>query len=453
MGCTRNRLKIWDNSLFVFALLITVSFPSSPVWAAFASQFSFLTGEEYSDNIFFSKNKEHDFITFFTPTVTLLYAPEGQVIPTLSAEISPSYQIYARNSDLNNFDNVSAKAGYTYQYSPVLSFYLSDWFQRQGKTRTESFFQPYGLLAGPTSPPPVGKVVTPPLSQNVTGLISSGKQATNFVSLGGSYLYRPLIQFTGSYTNEFTSYIDAGGQDVYHTISARGIYNWKQDHNLHAGYKLSIFDLRNGGSGTVHEFDIGDDYFTNYTLQLTPTLSLAASSGLSINTGNSGPRVANNTNITITKLWETAQLNGGLRKGLTPSYGVSGISDTTSLFTTFNWHMTEKLSANSYAIFSYFDTDDVNYKTFQAGLGLGYLFTSWLSSGLSYAFNWLNSSAGANKTDLLQRGTVKSNIVFLSLTTRFDIWPNIGLARSMSSSTLTPVLTTPFPVQHTQSSP
>jgi len=452
MACTRSRSKISADRLFLFALVWTLSFPSH-LWAAFASQFSFLTGEEYSDNIFFSKNREHDFITVFSPTLTMLYAPEGQVIPTLSAEISPSYQIYARNSDLNNFDNVSAKAGYTYQYSPVLSFYLSDWFQRQGKTRTESFFQPYGLLAGPTSPPPVGKVVTPPLSQNVTGLISSGKQATNFVSLGGSYLYRPLIQFTGSYTNEFTSYIDAGGQDVYHTISARGIYNWKQDHNLNAGYKLSIFDLRNGDSGTVHEFDIGDDYFTNYTLQLTPTLSLAASSGLSINTGNSGPRVANNTNITITKLWETAELNGGLRKALTPSYGVSGISDTTSLFTTFNWHMTEKLSANSYAIFSYFDTDDVIYKTFQAGLGLEYLFTSWLSSGLSYAFNWLNAGAGANKTDLLERGVVKSNIVFLSLTTRFDIWPNIGLARSMSSSTLTPILTTPFPVQRTQASP
>jgi len=453
MGCTRNPSKIWDNSLFLFALLLTLSVPSSSVWAAVASQFSFLTGEEYNDNIFFSKNREHDFITVFSPTLTLLYAPEGQVKPTLSAEISPSYQLYARHSDLNNFDNVSAKGAYAYQYSPVLSFYLSDFFYRQGKTRTENLYQPNSLLAGPTSPPPVGKVVTPPLSENVTSLISSGKQATNFVSLGGSYLYRPNIQFIAGYTNQFTNFIDAGGKDVYHTISGRGVYNWRQDHNLHAGYKLSIFDLRNGDSGTVHEFDIGDDYFTNYTLQLTPTLSLAASSGLSLNTSNDGPRVANNTSITITKLWETAQLNGGLRKGLTPSYGVSGISDTTSLFTTFNWWMTEKLSANSYAIFSYFDTNDVNYRTFQAGLGLGYLFTSWLSSGLSYAFNWLDAGAGANKTDLLERGTVKSNIVFLSLTTRFDIWPNIGLARSMSSSTLTPVLTTPFPVQRIQSSP
>src|SRR5689334_24859754 len=110
MGCTRNPSKISAEHLAVFALFLAFSFPSS-LWAAFASQFSFTTGEEYNDNIFFSKDKEHDFITFFTPTLTLLYAPEGQVIPTLYAEVSPSYQIYARNSNLNNFDNVSAKIG------------------------------------------------------------------------------------------------------------------------------------------------------------------------------------------------------------------------------------------------------------------------------------------------------------------------------------------------------
>ncbi len=76
---------------------------SRRVLGCFATQFSMTTGEEYNDNIFFSKSREHDFITFFTPTLTLLYAPEGQVAPTLTANISPSYQLFARNSDLNNF--------------------------------------------------------------------------------------------------------------------------------------------------------------------------------------------------------------------------------------------------------------------------------------------------------------------------------------------------------------
>jgi hypothetical protein len=107
--------------------------------------------------------------------------------------------------------------------------------------------------------------------------------------------------------------------------------HWRRDHNLHAGYFISILKDRDGDTNVIHNFDIGDDYFTNYRLQLTPTLSLTASTGISFNIGSGGPRVANNTNVTITKLWETATLNAGVQKGLTPSYGVSGISNTTSV--------------------------------------------------------------------------------------------------------------------------
>jgi|SoiMethySBSTD1v2_1073268.scaffolds.fasta_scaffold70462_2 hypothetical protein len=454
MGCTRNPSKISADCLALFAVLFTLVWPllfPSHLWAGFASQFSFTTGEEYNDNIFLSKNREHDFITFFTPTVTLLYAPEGQVTPTLSAEISPSYQIYARNRDLNNFDNVSAKAGYLYQYSPRLSFRLSDIFYSQGETRTQYLFGQDQFLTGSTSTPPIESVAAP-VSQNLTQL-TPGKELTNLVSLQASFLYRSDIRFTGGYENQFTNFTDAGGSDIFHEVHAGGIYNWKQDHNLHAGYRVSIYNLHNGDSGVIHNFDFGDDYFTNYKLQVTPTLSLAVSTGLSVNTGNSGPGVANNTSITITKLWETAQVNGGVRKGLTPSYGVSGISDTTSFFTYLNWQLTEKLWTNSFAVFSLFDTSDVNFKTFQAGLGVQYLFTSWLSTGLNYRFGWIDSGSGATKTDLLQKGIVKQNIAFLSLTTRFDVWPNIALARGMTSPTLTPVLTPPFSVRPSQASP
>ena len=453
MGCTRNRSKIWDNSLFFFALLLTLSFPSSSVWAAFASQFSLLTGEEYSDNIFFSKNKEHDFVTIFIPRLSFFYAPEGQVTPTGTLEITPRGELYARHTDLNNFgDNTSVNGAYTYNYSPRLTFSLGDSFNRRGPAVLGTLEEPEQLQTSPTSPLPLSGRLATPVSQGLRDFVASGDLLTNFVSLRGSYLYRPDLSFVGFYSNDFTKFISAGGTEVLHTIGARGVYNWRRDHNLHAGYEISIGSLRNGDNAVIHNFDIGDDYFSNYNLQLTPTLLLAASTGLSLNTSNSGPRVGNNTNITITKLWETAQLNGGVRKGLTPSFGVSGISDTTSLFTNFNWYLTEKLSTYVSAVFSLFDTDDVDFKTFQAGLGIQYLLTSWLASGLNYRFNWIDSGAGANQTDLLQKGTVKSNIVFLSVTARFDVWPNIGLARSMTPA-VPPALTTPFSVRPPQSAP
>src|SRR3989337_2176368 len=100
MGCTRNRSKIWDNCFPIFAFFLFLLPPSS-VWAAVASQFSLLVGEQYNDNIFFQRKKESDFVTIITPTLSLYYAPTGQAAPTLNLNISPSGQIYARHSELN----------------------------------------------------------------------------------------------------------------------------------------------------------------------------------------------------------------------------------------------------------------------------------------------------------------------------------------------------------------
>jgi len=78
MACTKNRSKIWTDGIFVF-FVISVFMVSNRAWGAFASQFSLTVGEGYSDNIFFTKQKEHDFATIIVPTLLFLYAPEGQL--------------------------------------------------------------------------------------------------------------------------------------------------------------------------------------------------------------------------------------------------------------------------------------------------------------------------------------------------------------------------------------
>lgn len=454
MGCTRSLLKTlgrwWCILGAVFALVTR-----ERAEAAFASQFSLSVGEEYSDNIFFRKNKDHDFVTSITPTLTLYYAPAGEVAPTLNLNISPGGQIFARHSEHNNFgDTLSLNGGYTYRYSPRLNFHVSDTLQRLGETRTlgssgGGFFQ---IPQPVTSPPPPGGTVPPPPSQNLKDLISGGDLITNSLSLQGSFLYRPDISFTGNYGNTFTSFIQQGGSQITHNIGFSGVYNWQQDHNFHAGYSITIINGRNtngrnGNDNVVHNFDFGDDYFSNYTytLPISPTLSVSASSGLSINTSAGGPRVASNTNIVVTKLWETASLTGGVRKGLTPSFGVSGVSDTTSFFANFSIRLTERLTANSSLDFSLYDTKDVNFRPFQASTGLQYLITSWLSSSLTFSHRSINSGAGAQATNLLERGYVSANSIFLAITSRFDLWPNLGLTKALTSPSLTPVIRTPFP--------
>jgi hypothetical protein len=422
--------------------------------ARFAISFSPTLGELYTDNIFYTRDKEHDFVTTITPTVSILYAPEGQTVPILNLNISPSAAIFARHSELNNFgDNVGLNGGYTYQYSPQLNFHVSDVLGRQGQYRlgplTQGAFQ---LPSAPTSPPPVGGTLPGQGNQNLANFTSGGSQFWNNFSLLGTYLYRPDVRFTGGYTNNFVRYLDQEGHDLWQTVGFRGVYNWRQEHNLHAGVFINIYNNRNSSNvsnrnnnNVVVNFDLGDDFFSNYQIQLSPTLTLTASTGISINAGNNGPPVANNTNITLTKIWETATLSGGVQHGLTSSYGVGGVSNTTSVNGQFSYQVTEKLSTTAGVNFSLYDTDDGNFQTFQASAGTRYQFTPWLASNFFYAYRWTDSSASAaqSSSGILQTGIVRANVVYLTLTASFDLWPSTGLSRSMTAPV--PLVVTPFP--------
>ena len=456
MGCTRSRLKIWDSAFYLSVVLAILVVPTS-AWAAFASQFSLLVGEEYNDNIFFERKKEHDFVTVIRPTLHLYYAPAGQAAPTLTLNISPTGLIYARNSELNDFgfsDTSDITGGYTYFYSPRLTFSFSERFGRQGDTRLAGLGGGFQNPLTPTTPPPVGAPL-PQSRSNLGDFISNGGQLVNNFAFQGNFLYRPDISINGGYSNSYIKFLQAGGSDWSQSFFIRGVYNWRQEHNLHIGYSATVFNSRNGDDGIVHNFDFGDDYFTSQQMriELTPTLVLSASTGLSINTSTSGPAVANNSTVTLTKLWETAALTAGLRKGLTPSFGISGVSDTTSFFAGFNIQLAEKLFGLASMDYSFYDTDDVNFKTLDTSATLQYVITTWLSSSLSYRYRNIHSGAGASRTDLLSRGTVDGSSVFLSITARFDLWPNLGLSRSLSSNALSPVLRTPFPTVSTPSVP
>ena len=159
MGCIRNRSRIWASwLLLVVGTVYLVS--ANRAEARFAIKFSPTLGELYTDNIFYTRDKEHDFVTTITPTMSILYAPEGQTVPVLNLNIGPSGFLVPCDNELNNFgDNWGLDGGYTYQYSPQLSFSVSDVLGRQGQYRlgplTQGAFQ---LPNAPTSPPPVGGI-------------------------------------------------------------------------------------------------------------------------------------------------------------------------------------------------------------------------------------------------------------------------------------------------------
>jgi hypothetical protein len=87
MGCIRSLSRIWVRFAVGLTFVVCSAIPSN-AWAAFASQFSLTAGEAFSDNIFFEKNKDHDFVTVISPSLSLFYAPEGQVEPTGNLTVS-----------------------------------------------------------------------------------------------------------------------------------------------------------------------------------------------------------------------------------------------------------------------------------------------------------------------------------------------------------------------------
>ena len=294
MGCTKNPSKICSRQAIrvaLWSICLAFVLPSFCL-SAVASKFTLSVGEIYTDNVFFSKDKEHDFVTVIGPKLSILYAPQGEPIPTLNFNITPIGQFFARHSELNNFgDNISLDGGFTQRFSPRFTLHVSDTLSRSGDSRlANTAFGPEGLLNTPTSFPVQGSTVSSPSSQNLKDFVSSGDLVTNFFSTQGTYLYSPTTSINGYYTNEFTKFIDEGGNEHFHTIGVRGVYKWRPDHNLHAGYAIRIGKSRDGEDSVIHDFDLGDDFFSNFQIRLSPTLTVAASTGVSLNFGNEGPR-------------------------------------------------------------------------------------------------------------------------------------------------------------------
>lgn len=419
------------NSSALIGLVVGL-FLATKAEAQFSAQFSLSVGEEFNDNIFFTKQREHDFITQIIPTLSFQFRPTTAPAHVFNFDFSPVGEIFARNRDVSNFgENLTFNGVHNYDYSPRFTLRLADSLQRWGDSRTSGFGGPREIrqAPAPTQPPIPGLT----RSQSLADFVSDGATLSNNFSIQGRFLYSPNITLSGDYNTAYTAFLDVGGNELSNEFIIRGIYNWRQEHNLHAGYSIKIIKTRDGDNNVVHNIDIGDDYFSNTKIELTPTLTLAFSTGLSFNAGDDGPRIANNSTLNLTKVWEKATFIIGGRKGLTGSHGVAGISDTTTFFTTFNIRLAERVAANIGADYSLFDTDDVNFNTLQANAGLQYAITSWLCSSLNYTHRRRDSGSGSGNTDLLTRGNVYSNSAFVMFSAHFDAWPSMGLAKTPRS--------------------
>jgi len=458
--------------LAVSFLAIVVAEPSAQ--ANWTSRFSLATGELFSDNIFFSQDKEYDFVSMVIPSLSLAYKPSGYPEPTLTASLSSPVEIFARNSDLNNIgDNIWLQANYIYRYSPRLDFTLSERLLRRGESRTGRFggvsgdggggIGGGGLGGGGMSGGFGGLSGVSGFGSSGFGgggggcsggglsggglglssggdgtvldegdLVTRGERLQNQLGGDARFQYTQNLDFRGGYCWDSIWFLGSGGRETAHSFNIEGNYRFRRQHNFRVRYRISLLQLRDGTDDIVHDFDIGDDFISQQEIRLTPTLTLRASTGISLARGNSGEnkfRLENRLNVELIRVWRTAQLTMGVNRGLTSSYGVSGPSFTTRFFSRFSIQVSQRLAGFAGAEYSLFDAEDADFETLQAFLGLQYWFTSWLSANLAYSYQWTGSQSGSLAQESLGSGDTDSHSVFLFFAVHFDIWPNWGLAR------------------------
>jgi hypothetical protein len=430
--------------------LVSIIFLLRDAEARFISNFSLAIGEEYNDNIFFSVDKDHDFVTYAVPTITFLYRPSPQSVHSFFANLSAAAEIYARHSELDNFGkNIGLNTGYTYRYSPRLSFNFTDRLQRRGESRTGfDDFGTNGGFAGLGGGGGIGNIGSGGLGggSNVNGsslnendLLSRGERIENTFETSANFLYTPIVSFDGRYHWRYTAFLDEGGREIEYSLEIGGAYKRWRQHNLRARYRIGLIKSRDGKNDIIHDVDFGDDYLSSREIRLTPTLTVRGATGIALSTGDDGFRINNKLDLSVLKIWRTADLVVGVRRNFTGSGGVSGPSFTTSFFGTFAIQLTRRLCFFAGSDFSLFDTDDVDFQTFQALLGIQYMLTRWIAVEIGYAYRWLDPKRGAENTNLLVQRKVDSNSVFASFSTYFDVWPNWGLGRVPFLVTSSPV--------------
>jgi hypothetical protein len=416
------------SALTLFGCL-AIFFPRG-LGAGILSRFSLSVGEQYDDNIFFSKDRQLDFITLISPSLSLSYSPPGQTAPIFTADLTPLGQIFARHRNESNFgDNLTFNTAYTYYHSPRLTLYAGDTLTRLGQTRIMPWSESDFL---PTEVRPVGLTHVNPFLQFQGESLSSGSAVNNYTFAAGEFKYGARIKFIGNYGFNYTRLLDQSGSDLSQVLGARAVYAWNEERSLHIGYAINFINSHDGHRNIVHNIDVGGDFLSSAKIQLDPTLTFSANTGIALNTGGDGPAITNSTNVTLTKVWETASLKAGVIRALTPSFGVAGISNTTNIFTEFRTRITERLSGFARVNYSLFDTKQVNFSTFEASSALAYRITRWLSAKFHYTHVWTDSGSGATSTDLLTSGKIDRNTVGLVFTATFDTWPNFDLAQTFA---------------------
>jgi hypothetical protein len=338
---------------------------------------SLSVSEEFNDNIFSdNQNREWDFITGFTPALTLHVNQPGY---QLSAGYSFTADVYARESRLNSaFARQNFLATGFYQLTQGLTVTASDAFtydRNSNRVTTQNFST--GSQESWTNH------FAPGLSWQMT--------PRNNLSLGATY---GLLRYSGA-----GSAVDSDTYGFHVTLT----HAFTSRFSGNIGYNFTFLNLRVGDDSTTHSPTVGFSY------ALTPTLSASITGGASI-TELGGDTFVNPTGtLSLVQVFSFGSASLQYHRGISVAGGFGGTNDTQTasgtlaistllkgLVVVFQPSYNESNSVNSA------QSQSVDVKSVTVFLGATYQIARYTSLFGGYTFFWQRGGSSTNQNDVDQ---------------------------------------------------
>jgi hypothetical protein len=257
---------------------------------------SISVSEEYNDNVFSdNRNRQWDFITSFSPALTLyVNRPAYQ----LSAGYSFSADVYARESQLTNgLARQNLVATGLYRLSRDLTLTLSDAFvyDRNANRVTSQTF-------------------------------STGSQEfwTNHLSPGMTWQMTPLNTLSLSASYDLLRYGGSGSSvdsDTY-SFQANVSHAFTRRFSGNIGYGFTYLDLRGEQNSTTHTPTVGFSYV------ITPTLTASVSGGASITELGGDTFATPTATVSLVQVFYFGSASLQYNRGISTAGGFGGTNDT-----------------------------------------------------------------------------------------------------------------------------
>jgi hypothetical protein len=258
---------------------------------------SIAVSEEYNDNIFLdNRNKQSDFITGFSPALSLIV---NQPWWELKAGYSFTAEIYAKESRFN------------------------DALSRQYFVGSALFRPTQGLILT------LSDTFANDRSTNVTAQVSTGRQESfsNTFAPGLTYQMTPRASLSLGASYTVLRFVGQGSgldSDNYGFLSNVG-YAFTPRLSGFIGYNFNYIDLEVGDNSQTHNPTLGLSY------QVTQTLSVTLSGGPAITLIGGDTFITPAGSLAITQLFRWGSIGLQYTRGVTPAGGFGGSSDTQSV--------------------------------------------------------------------------------------------------------------------------